>query len=168
MPATLEVAHTWDGVPCEPAARVALARDGDGLRVRVEAPRRGDPPPAAPPGPLWGLWEHEVVELFVLGPGERYAELELGPHGHYLLLALEGRRRVVGRELPLDVRWTDAGLAWIAETRLPAGVLPPEPWRLNAYAIHGVGERRRYHAWAPVPGPAPDFHRLDVFRAVAL
>ena len=38
----------------------------------------------------------------------------------------------------------------------------------NAFAIHGVGPQRRYLACTPVPGPQPDFHRLEVFPAVDL
>jgi hypothetical protein len=42
------------------------------------------------------------------------------------------------------------------------GTLPP-PHRLNAFAMHGLGLRRRYLAMEPVPGEAPDFHRLEHF-----
>ena len=32
-----------------------------------------------------GLWDYEVVELFLLNSDtEEYLELEFGPHGHYL------------------------------------------------------------------------------------
>ncbi len=163
---TLRVGSTWDGAPCRPdeVATVALEDTPDGLRVSIEAPFHGDPAPTAPPGPLWGLWEHEVVELFVLGAGDRYTELELGPHGHHLLLRLEGRRNPVETLLPVDAHWERHGGRWRATTVLAPAVLPPRPWRLNAYAIHGTGAERRYLAWAPVPGPQPDFHRLEHFR----
>ncbi len=35
--------------------------------------------------------------------------------------------------------------------------------RANLYAIHGVGTARRHLAMTPVPGEAPDFHRLEYF-----
>jgi hypothetical protein len=163
----LDIGSTWDGQPAEPGERafVEIAAVGEGIRVTVSAPDHGDPAPASPPGALWGLWEHEVVELFVLGPGDRYTELELGPHGHHLLLRLEGRRNAVARELPVDATWTRSAGRWTATTVLSADVLPPRPWRVNAYAIHGVGASRRYLAWAPVAGDKPDFHRLECFRA---
>jgi hypothetical protein len=44
--------------------------------------------------------------------------------------------------------------------------VPEGPWRFNAYAIHGVGAARRYLAHFPVPGPRPDFHRLECFGAL--
>lgn len=170
MDATLRIASTWNGEPAalREIATVALSARDDGLHVSIEAPLHADPPPAAPPGALWGLWEHEVVELFVLGAGDRYTEIEFGPHGHHLLLRLEGRRNVVERLLPVDARWSRTQDRWRVEAMLPAAVLPQRPWRLNAYAIHGAGVDRRYLAWAPVPGDEPDFHRLGCFREVAL
>ncbi|MDP2308457.1 MAG: hypothetical protein Q8P18_20730 [Pseudomonadota bacterium] len=166
--ATLAIASTWEGGPAAPgelATLVLVARD-DGLHLSFDAPLHDDPPPAAPPGALWGLWEHEVVELFVLGAGDRYTEIELGPHGHHLLLRLDGRRNVVERLLPVEARWSRGEGRWRVECVLPEAVLPPRPRRFNAYAIHGIGAARRYLAWSPVPGDQPDFHRLECFREV--
>lgn len=162
----IRIASTWDGTPLPDGAVATVeARLHDGrLHLRIDAPFHDDPPPPHAPGPTPKLWEHEVVELFVLGPGERYTEIEVGPHGHHLVLRLEGVRRAVASGLPLEVR----GLArdggrWQAEAVLDAALLPPRPWRLNAYRIHGVGAARRYLAFQPAPGPAPDFHRLEAF-----
>lgn len=163
----LAISRAWDGeeAPSWEHALVTIAQLGSSLDVRVDAPLHGDPPPPSAPGPTWGLWEHEVVELFVAG-GEHYTELEVGPHGHYLLLRLAGRRSVVER-CALEVAVQQAGDRWTASCRLSGDVLPPRPWTVNAYAIHGVGAARRYLAWAPVPGPAPDFHRLECFRSIS-
>lgn len=162
----LPIKLAWDGTPApaEDHALVTLRAHDAGLSVGIDAPFHGDPPPSHPPGrPCWGLWEHEVVELFVLGPGDRYLEIELGPHGHQLILSLEGRRHIVAAALALPFEPRVRGGRWRATLELPAVLLPPAPHRLNAYAIHGVGPERRYLAHAPVPGPAPDFHRLDCF-----
>ena len=162
----LRIDHLWDGSPADASEHVGLTLSlaGDGLRLAIDAPLHGDPPPPAPPGALWGLWEHEVVELFVLGAdGRSYTEVELGPHGHHLLLRLDGRRNPIERCLPLDAAWTYVPGRWRAQTVLPFAVLPPRPWRGNAYAVHGATPRR-FLAWAPVPGAAPDFHALERFR----
>lgn len=168
---TLTIDHTWDGILLGDAERarvhLRLTDSGD-LEVFVDAPFYGDPPPAAAPGPTDKLWEHEVVEVFIAGDHDHYTELELGPHGHYLLIRLHGYRQEHDRPLLaalnvfLDVaanRWTACAL--IAQHNLPTGA-----WRANAYAIHGQGEARRYLAAHPMGGPRPDFHRLDAFCAL--
>lgn len=170
----LAVAGTWSGEPIPAAERLVftLSAAGEALRVRVDAPFHDDPPPPGPAGPTDRLWEHEVAELFVVGEdvagAPAYTELELSPHGHYLLLRLSGVRRVVEKLLPVRYRAAIKGGRWRGEALLGRAVLPPPPHRVNAFAVHGRGERRRYLAMTPVPGPAPDFHRLDFFEAIEL
>jgi len=165
----MPIHRSWNGEPCEvkERANIRLQRAPDGsIRVCTEAPFHGDPPPTGQPGPTWALWEYEVVELFLLGDHERYLELEIGPHGHYLALLLEGRRTIKQKLLPLDVSVRRQDGLWTAETKIPASFVPTGALRGNAYAIHGEGDQRRYLAWIPVPGEAPDFHRLDCFVPV--
>jgi len=161
----LVVAHTWDGDPVEPAERatVRVALAPTHLTIEIDAPYHGDPPPEAPVGPTDALWKHEVVELF-LAHGARYTEIEVGPHGHHLVLRLDGYRHVLDERLPLDYSAHIDGGRWRGVARLVRGFLPPRPWTANAYAIHGVGGERRYLAAWPVPGPEPDFHRLACFQ----
>jgi hypothetical protein len=161
----LEVASTWDGeeLPADERVVLDLALGEASLRVEVSAPFHGDPAPSGPPGPTDRLWEREVVELFLLGTDERYLELELGPYGHHLVLRLRGRRRIEEQGLPLAYAVERVGARWHGRARLPALWLPPGLVACNAYAIHGVGAARRHCAAFPVPGPAPDFHRLERF-----
>lgn len=159
-----ELAGTWDGSALRPEERTTIElRLGEPVEVLLEATAYGDPPPPAPPGRCDALWNHEVVELFVLGRDERYLELELGPHGHWLALHLEGRRRIVASELALDYHVRRDGDRWHGRARFERALLPPDPRAANAYAIHGTGEARRHLAWQPVPGDVPDFHRLEHF-----
>lgn len=166
------VDRLWDGTPAAPdeAFTVQFSDGGDHLLVHVDAPFHGDPPPAESAGPLWGLWKHEVVEVFISGFGapEPYVELELGPYGHHLLIQLAGEREVLASCLPLHVDTEIVGDRWRAVARLPRDVLPLPPHHLNVYAIHGEGDGRRYLAWSPVPGERPDYHRLRYFRPVTL
>jgi len=166
----LHIASTWDGEPLLEGEQVDLLLTGhdDHIELRVDAPFYGDPAPPAPPGTAPGLWNYEVVELFIAGQGERYLEVELGPHGHHLVLQLSGVRNVVqgGLELKLEVS-RDSG-RWTAQAVLPRVWLPSGPHRVNAYSIHGQGEGRRFLAMTPVPGEGPDFHRLGFFSEVLL
>ncbi|MDD5308212.1 MAG: hypothetical protein PHU25_12895 [Deltaproteobacteria bacterium] len=170
----LAIATTWDG---EHAARnetasIALGFDDGDLVVEVDAAFHGDPPPSGAPGPTPGLWELEVVELFVLGAsldGEpRYTEIELSPHGHHLVLRLHGVRRPIATVLPLRFDARIAGPRWAGIARLDRSLLPPPPYRVNAYAVHGEGDSRRHLAHAPVLGERPDFHRLGSFVPIEI
>ena len=164
-----EVRSSWDGRPLQPDeyARIDL-RLGDAIEVEIEATDYGDPAPMQPVGRCDGLWNFEVVELFLLGRDDEYLELEFGPHGHYLALRLAGRRQVVANDLPVEYAVERRANRWHGRARARIGDLPADLVAANAYAIHGQGESRRYLAWQPVPGPAPDFHRLDRFGALPL
>lgn len=170
MSVLVEIGFTWDGVPVGPdeRVRVVLQREGSDLVVDVDAPFHGDPAPSGPVGPTDALWEHEVVELFVAGLAPAgapvpYLEVELSPHGHHLVLDLVGVRNPVRTGLPLEYVATVSGDRWRGVARVPLRWLPARPARFNAYAIHGGGASRRYLAMTPVPGPTPDFHRLERF-----
>ncbi|MEL6348546.1 MAG: hypothetical protein AAFV53_35905 [Myxococcota bacterium] len=167
---TLTLRRDWAGAPLPPAQHVQLTIQPTqaALLVHVDAPHYGDPLPGVPPGPCWKLWEHEVVELFILGADERYLEVELGPGNHHLVLQLHGTRNVIDRMLPLTFSATVDGARWTGDAAIPWAMLPKGPHRINAYAIHGQGRQRRYLAWQPVPGERPDFHRLAFFTPIQL
>lgn len=165
----LEIASTWDGQPVPPSGTAALCcrMDEETLIVTVDAPFFADPPPPDSAGSTNRLWEYEVVELFLLGAANRYLEIELSPHGHYLLLQLHGARRVVRQGLRIDYRAEIAGRRWHGHATIPLSYVPDDIAHANAYLIHGTGEHRRHLAAFPVGGETPDFHRLESFGAVA-
>ncbi len=157
---SIRIERTWDGDPVadDEAVGLSLELGEDDLRVEVDAPYHDDPPPTSE-----DLWNYEVVELMMLGSNQTYVEVELSPHGRSLWLFLKGPRKIVRRETPLDYRAVIQGARWQGHAQIPIERLPLETTRLNAYAIHGIGEARRYLAWKPPGGPAPDFHRLAAF-----
>ena len=90
-PTTYIVSQTWDGARCTPEEEIActLQCTDDTLIFEFQAPFHNDPPPPdSSPQSLWGLWDFEVVELFLVGADGEYLEAEFGPHGHHLLLWL--------------------------------------------------------------------------------
>jgi hypothetical protein len=136
--------------------------------VDIEAPYHGDPAPASAPGTFESLWEYEVVEVFVAGDDGHYLEIELGPHGHHLVLQLDGVRRVARRGLPIDFETTIEAGRWRGRAIVPRDYLPTGPLRGNAFAMHGAAPDRRHLAAFPVGGARPDFHRLESYRALEI
>ena len=161
------IATTWQGqpVPVRQQSALQVSVDAAGLHLCLDAPYYDDPAPQHPPGAVMGLWEYEVVEFFLLGEGGHYIELEIGPHGHHLALAFKGPRQVMTQLSEFSVHTAiDRNKGrWTAQAFLAASWLPAGPYRYNAYAIHGQ-EPRHYLACFPVPGDAPDFHRLEYFQ----
>ena len=166
----LVISRLWNGEAAGPLeiAAVEFRIEPDALLVRVDAPFHDDPPPAAPAGSTDRLWDYEVVELFLLGRDLAYLEIELGPHGHYLVLQLKGERQLVKKGLTIAYTASIDGLRWRGTARIPLPCLPPEIDRANAYAIHGQDEGRRYLAAFPLCGEIPDFHRLNAFQEIRL
>ena len=166
---TLAIEHTWDGLEAEADERchVDLCLSDTALNVDIDAPFHNDPAPNAPAGSLDGLWEFEVVEVFLRGQGDRYLELEFGPFGHYLALSLSGYRQVERGGLGLEFTASRNATRWRGHARIGAEYLPPGLRSCNAYAIHGIGASRRYLAMSPTHGSEPDFHRLETFQPLA-
>ena len=159
---------TWDGEPVADSEKMELRFSVKNLEleIKVQGPFHGDPAPAAPAGELDGLWCYEVAELFLLGAAGHYLEIELGPHGHYLILHLSGSRQVKGSMSPTHCVTSITGSRWqgTLTLTLDQSILPFS--HANAYAIHGQGVKRRYLAAFPVPGNKPDFHQPRYFASL--
>lgn len=166
----LDITQSWDGTQAvaDEVVRVTLSRCAarDWI-LEIDAPFHGDPPPPGPAGSTPGLWDYEAVELFLLAPPDHYLEVEIGPHGHFWMLALRGVRRPFREGLPLDLVTTRHGTHWQARARIGHQHVPTAASRVNAYALHGQGAHRRFLAFQAVPGSVPDFHRLERFVALA-
>ena len=135
--------------------------------MTVDAPFYGDPPPGAPVGALFRLWDYEVVEVFILGDDDRYLEIEVGPHGHHLVLLLDGFRNIKVHSLDLKYEWTVKDGRWTGKALIPRSYFPKGASKLNCYAIHGQGEGRVYSSLFPTETnkfEEPEFHRLEYFQ----
>ncbi len=139
------------------------------VKIYTEGPLLDDPDPPDCMGHCPNLWEYEVLELFFANDKEQYLEVEIGPHGNWLVYLLNGRRKPfnTGEELELTVQNTFEGSAWRSVFEIPLAYFPPNVSKMNAYAIHGSGTDRHYEALYPVTDgndAEPDFHRLEYFK----
>lgn len=162
---------TWNGEQLPTAQHVFLTYDESDpkdLLLEIDAPYHGDAPPECPAGSTWALWEHEVVELFLVSPSGPYLELEFGPHGHYLALWLEAPRQISKKHLQLNYTARIEGERWFGRARIPKHIVPTEIDRWNAFSISGPSSERQYLSWDPLPGEAPDFHQPHTFRSFPL
>ena len=168
-PVHLEISQTWDGKPTAKAdtIRLKLGVSGTDLTIDVDAPFYDDPRPSGPPGPTDGLWNYEVVEIFIAGVGPEYLEIELGPHGHHLVLQLADIRTPQATLLPIEFEAEVQGSRWRGHAKVPHRLLPTGPHRLNATAIHGPATARHYLSVCPLPGPSADFHQPEQFTVTA-
>lgn len=144
------------------------------MKVFTQGPLFDDPP--APEEPATGgycpnLWDYEVIELFFANDKDQYLEVEIGPHGHWLVYLLNGRRKPFnkGQDLDISVQNTFEGWNWRSVFEIPLAYFPPNVTKFNAYAIHGSGDDRHYEALYPVTDGSedePDFHRLQYFKPI--
>ena len=152
----LLIATTWDGVEIPRSENVSVGvRVGRwSIRVEIDAPYHADPPPPDPRP------KTPAIEDLAAGePSRDYTEIELSPHGHFLILRFAGLRRRTAIVRPREVRTEIRGHRWSGWMAVDRRDLPPRPWRANAFSIHGREQARRYLAAAPLPGEHPDFHQ---------
>jgi hypothetical protein len=128
-----------------------------------------------------GLWNFEVVELFIKGKLDKYIEIELGPHGHYLVLAFDGYRQCFKRRIePIyyKAEMSSDKSRWVGKFVAPIHLLPPSTgipdalFSYNAYAIHQVAGNEREYCCVYCPLPEsnylePDFHKLELFQKIS-
>jgi len=161
--------NLWNGQP-DPSGdkvKISLTEGDNEMIIGVEAPFYNDPPPpnGKPGEAYFGLWDYEVVEAFFLASETKeYLELEFGPHGQHLVLLLNGTRNAIKHSLALVYEAEIKGDMWKGVARIPKTYFPDNFDVWNAYAIHGTGDDKVYKSLFPVPGDAPDFHRLHDFK----
>ncbi|KAG8592762.1 hypothetical protein GDO81_000618 [Engystomops pustulosus] len=149
------IEHQWNSasITHDPVT-IYLKPASEGLQMDISAPFFNDPPsPLSPAGePFHGLWEHEVVEVFFLNSEkEQYLEVEVGPHGHHLVLLLSQRRNIWKECLPLSFQASITEKTWKGRALIPWEYFPPSVDQFNAYAIHGSELKRTFEALYPIP-----------------
>ncbi|CAF1344059.1 unnamed protein product [Adineta steineri] len=153
---------------------LSTTNDKDHLSIEIDAPFFNDPAPISKslaPTPYPELWNYEVVELFFLASTTKhYLELEFSPHGYYLVLLLNDRRKIMKQMLPLHYYEVERPSPdrWISRAHIPRSLFPAHIDQFNAYAIHGQDDQRTYESLYPatIDSEKPDFHRLELFQTI--
>jgi len=178
MAMKFSIENLWNSSPMTNHRPVQITlsstNDKDHLLIEIDAPFFNDPAPkssSSSPGPYPELWNYEVVELFFLASStNHYLELEFSPHGHYLVLLLTDRRKILKQMLSLpyyEVEYPSLD-RWIGRAHIPRSLFPAHVDRFNAYAIHGQDDKRTYESLYPatIDSDKPDFHRLEFFQTL--
>ena len=174
---SLEIDTLWGSTrSCSPPyANIILEWQNQGLFLRWNAQfHQNPPPPFSPVDDCWGLWNYEVVELFIVGRDEHYLELEWGPYGHHLTLKLKGVRTIYSKEKPsfLPEIIQSSPTQWTGSYCIPYDFLPPPQsgsfssvfsYQVNAFAIWGEEVDRTYAVAFSLEGSQPDFHQIHQF-----
>ena len=124
----------------------------------------------------WGLWEGDVVELFLQlqGPGSPYYEFQVSPLGQRFQLQIQKPRvewdssfRCQG--FNSGVSRASTGGSWQARLEIPLGELgwdgEVRSIRGGAFAILGGKSERSYWAAFLPRQEKPDFHLPEEFRS---
>ena len=172
------IESTWQGQKIPQSYNLSITPEKDTIVITVDAPFYADPAPPGLDANCEGLWNYEVVELFIRGRRDRYIEIEMGPHGHYLILVCDGYRQCFTRKLvPNNYTAKISGDKWTGTLTIDSSMLPPPTdilgyeYSYNAYAIHGTRAEDRVYCCAFPPEKAvgeyavPDFHRLELFQS---
>lgn len=163
------IKYTWDNqlISVDKHANVSVKwlKNGN-LSINIDAPFANDPKPVCENTACWGLWNYEVVELFLVGEGNPtpYTEIEISPWGNHLVLQLLGYRNVIEQELPLNIiNVKRDAKRWQAHAIIDADLIPKGLLKVNAFRVSGVEPNRDYHVMTPMKGLEPDFHHIDQF-----
>ncbi|MFO0682422.1 MAG: carbohydrate-binding family 9-like protein [Sandaracinus sp.] len=181
----IAITADYAGVPvASPTTAIRFAWDEGALYVAFEG--SFDAPLTAPATPpeieAEHLYGYDVVELFVdADPStpRTYRELELGPRGHFLDIAVDLDARPHG-----DVTWS-SGLThaerieddthrFVVEVRLPAAALDlealaPRAMHIGLFRITGHSPAPRlFLSRFPTGTPRPQFHVPERFGTLTL
>lgn len=138
-------------------------------------------PQPQPDQETWGLWDYDVVEVFIghdLENINRYKEFEVSPRAEWVDLDVDRDRK----EKEVDWLWNSnfrfrtridrKAKIWYCEMQIPwesidtRKPVPGNQLRLNLYRIEGGPEPRKYITWQPVQSPS--FHTPEAFGRLRL
>ncbi len=131
----------------------------------------------------WGLWDRDVVEVFLNPQPARvnhYYEFEVAPNNLWIDLEIDLDKKPFNNaswnsNFEHATRLDPKNRVWTCEMRIPVSSMevpvmrPNMQWRVNFYRADGLGDntQRRLLCWSPVLGEKPNFHvpsRFGIIR----
>jgi hypothetical protein len=113
----------------------------------------------------WGLWEHDVFEVFISRDGVQYLEVQVSPLGQNFVLHITEPR--VEFTVPKSFTGETKTLTispWHSTISIPICEIPGDSNILTGNCFSIVGEDKRNHfALNTNTETNPDFHRPDLF-----
>jgi hypothetical protein len=122
-----------------------------------------------------GLWNEDVVELFVMNSSGGYQEFNLSPAGAWWTCAFSSYRTRASEQrafspLFVEAHVTQTGWGALLGVALAdiSVVSPISEARMHVSSILTAGEQPRYLSSSPLSAKAPDFHDEGCFSRVVL
>jgi len=121
----------------------------------------------------WGLWEHDVVEVFWQNrtfPDEinhPYLEWQIAPNNKHFFLEISRPRLVYATPLKYPITCNSRFIGknqWLAEFFIPTDLYAHFPYHhLGLFAFLGPKNSRQFFALQGQPTLKPNFHRPENF-----
>ncbi len=168
------VRECWHGDPLPSPLWWVLAVDPKTLWFGGSLPGGGRRVPVARPGEYCeGLWEGDVLELFLKEPGGRYFELNISPEGAWWAMELSSYRSRVPYLRPPRISHLDAETLdgrWSALVGIERESLPFDLSADSRIHVSGIAhlDATRFISSRRVPASEPDFHHEEAFDEIRL
>lgn len=155
----------WNGQLSDYPISIGLASDRSSFHLIASANAAPVLLPDSPTGFVEGLWEADVVELFVSLPGTAYVEFNLSPNGAWWSTHFSDYRKRDESKTSIHCT-TDTVVGpkeWNAILSIPRDALPvntrlDQSPALNVTAISNTDTKRHFSLHTPHEAATPDFH----------
>lgn len=113
----------------------------------------------------WGLWEYDVIEIFLTYNKSQYLELQVSPLNQKFALLIS-KPRVdfkYPKEIKVESKVNLSKTQWGGEFNINKKDIPQGELNLKGSVFAILGDPREYYAINPNPEDSADFHRPELF-----
>lgn len=116
----------------------------------------------------WGLWDFDVVEVFLTYNKKEYIELQVSPLNQNFALKIIEPREIYNR--PDDLEFKSDVVSncynWNTKLRINKSLIPGHETDHKIFGnLHAIlGQDREHYSYNVNTESKPDFHRIDLFK----